>query len=200
MCGRFREFSRSTGLDIYIELGLQSSNVRTLLRIRRGHTPAQFVDAAVAAAQYGIPIGVHVILNLPGDGDEDVREAARLVSALGADYVKLHSLCIMKQTDMARQYMQGEIDVGTPGDYARRAALFLSLLRPRTAVARLASRTSEESALFCNWGMSWWRLRDMIEEYMLEHSLTQGCLCDYLDGSAWRRKFAREETDADKTP
>lgn len=175
--------------DISIELGLQSANYKTLSKINRGHSLAEFIDAVNRIRKYDFEIVVHVILNLPYDDIDDVIETAKVLSALNIDSVKIHSLYIAKNTEMAAQYLRGELDLKTADDYVEKVATFLSYLKENIVIQRLAARAPEEETLFCNYGMSWWKLKEMIEEYMKNNHIIQGMNCDYLNGKAVRKFF-----------
>ncbi len=175
--------------DISIELGLQSANYKTLSKINRGHSLAEFIDAVNRIRKYDFEIVVHVILNLPYDDIDDVIETAKILSALNIDSVKIHSLYIAKNTEMAAQYLRGELDLKTADDYVEKVATFLSYLKENIVIQRLAARAPEEETLFCNYGMSWWKLKEMIEEYMKNNHIIQGMNCDYLNGKAVRKFF-----------
>lgn len=62
----FYEFSSRTGIEVSIELGLQTVNYHTLMEMNRGHGLAEFIDAVLRIAPYHFPVCVHMILNLPG--------------------------------------------------------------------------------------------------------------------------------------
>lgn len=175
--------------DISIELGLQSANYKTLSKINRGHSLAEFIDAVNRIRKYDFEIVVHVILNLPYDDMDDVIETAKILSALNIDSVKIHSLYIAKNTEMAAQYLRGDLDLKTAEDYVEKVATFLSYLKENIVIQRLAARAPEEETLFCNYGMSWWKLKEMIEEYMKNNHIIQGMNCDYLNGKAVRKFF-----------
>ena len=85
------------GVDICVELGLQSVNYHSLQKINRGHTLGEFLDAVLRIRAYGLQSCAHLILNLPWDDMTDVIEAAKVLSALQVDQVKLHALYIVKQ-------------------------------------------------------------------------------------------------------
>lgn len=170
------------GKQVSIELGLQSVNPHTLKKINRGHTLAEFIDAVIRIRRRGFEVCAHIILNLPWDDMTDIIEAAKIITALGVEQVKLHSLYIEKGTAMADQYLVGEFKIISPEEYVERAVTFLEYISPEISVQRLASRAPEENTIFCNWNMSWWRIRDMIEEKMAQSGHRQGFRCDYLDG------------------
>lgn len=86
------------GVDILVELGLQTVNYKTLAKINRGHTVAEYIDAMVMLREYPFRTCTHVILDLPWDTMEDTVETAKIIAALGSDEVKLHALYIIKNT------------------------------------------------------------------------------------------------------
>lgn len=171
---------RRYGLEITIELGLQTSNYHTLLRMNRGHTLAEFIDAVLAVQSYGFELCAHVILNLPGDELTDTIETAKLLSALRVQTVKAHSLYLAKGTALCEAYERGEVSICSKEEYIERLAVFLDYLSPKIAIERLFSRVPEKDAVFCNWGTSWWKLKDELLEYMKENGNFQGRKFHYL--------------------
>ena len=177
------------GIEITVELGLQSINDRTLRKITRGHGIAEYIDAVLAIKEYGFKICTHLILNLPWDDMEDAVTAARFVSSLKTDFIKLHGLYIVDGTVMGEQYKAGEFEICSCDEYKQRVIAFLRNLSPDVYVQRLIGRAPEENSLFANWGRSWWAIRDEIEDEMKEKGYVQGDLCTYLDGSAVKKFF-----------
>ncbi len=184
------EVCRKCGKQTVFELGLQSINYKTLEKIRRGHSLAEFIDAVLRCRRHGFEVCAHLILNLPWDDDSDAVEAAKILTALGVSQVKLHSLYIERETEMCRQYENGEFQLIGAEEYAARAVKFLEYLSPDICVQRLVSRAPEQETVFCNWGMSWWKVRDMIDRIMEENDLCQGDKCDYLgrDYYFWKKR------------
>ncbi|HIW58649.1 MAG TPA: TIGR01212 family radical SAM protein [Candidatus Anaerobutyricum avicola] len=180
-------FREKSGMEVSLELGLQTVNYHTLRAVNRGHGLAEFLDAVLAIAPYGFPVCVHMILNLPGDTMEDARESARVLSALPVSMVKLHSLYIPKKSVLYQEYRNGRISVCAKEEYLERLAEFIALLRPDIAVERLFARIPEKDSAFCNWGCSWWKLMDEWKALMEEKNYVQGIHCQYLNGAALNR-------------
>lgn len=172
------------GINITVELGLQSVNPDTLEKINRGHGIAEYIDAVMRIKKYGFFICTHMMLNLPWDTVYDTDEGAKLISVAGSDFVKLHALYIVKGTEMERLYKEGRITVCSLDEYKGRVISFLRLLKPDIAVERLIGRAPEEDTVFSNWGTSWWRIRDDIEKYMADNNMHQGDRFDYINGKA----------------
>lgn len=171
-------------IDICIELGLQSVNYHSLLKVNRGHTLAEFIDAVLRIKRFGLASCAHLILNLPWDDRIDVIEAAKILSAMQVDQVKLHALYIVKDTKMAEQYQAGEVTLISKEEYMERVITFLEYLHPNIVVQRLIGRAPESNTLFSNWQTGWWKIRDTITKTMEERNTYQGRLCQYLNGSA----------------
>lgn len=181
------ELKRQKQVDVSLELGLQSVNYRSLLKVNRGHTLAEFIDAALRIKQYGLESCAHLILNLPWDDRVDVVESAKVLSALQVEQVKLHALYIVKGTKMAEEYSAGSLPLVTKQEYMERVIVFLEYLHRDIVVQRLIGRAPESNTLFSNWHTGWWKIRDGILAMMTRRGTYQGRLCEYLNGPAVRR-------------
>lgn len=178
------EIKQTKSVDIVVELGLQTVNYHTLKQLNRGHLLAEFIDAVLSIRSFGLESCAHYILDLPMDSMDDTIEGARILSALKINQVKCHSLYILKGTELGDMYLRGEIAPVPYEEYIERAITFLEYLDPKIVVQRLIGRAPEERSLFCNWGMSWWKLHDLIEKKMTDEGRYQGKRFDYLNGKA----------------
>ncbi len=178
------EVRAAHNVDIFLELGLQTVNFHSLLKVNRGHTLAEFIDAVLRTKRFGVEICAHIILNLPWDDMTDAIEDAKVLSALGVEQVKLHALYIVKGTVMADWYTRGEVNLISKEEYVERVVTFLEYLHPVIVVQRLIGRAPASHTLFANWQSGWWTIRDDIERLMEERDTRQGRLCRYLGGAA----------------
>lgn len=188
---RYMEFladiKKEKGVDIVIELGIQTVNYHTLKILQRGHTLAEFIDAVIRIKKYDLEVCAHYITDLPTDNIEDVIEGAKILSALGVQQVKCHSLYILKDTVLEKMYSQGKIVPVSMEEFIDRTIAFLEYLKPQIVVQRLMGRAPAERTVFCNWSTSWWKIQDTIEARMAENGSYQGRLFNYLNGSALER-------------
>jgi radical SAM protein (TIGR01212 family) len=132
------------GLEVWVELGLQSSHDGTLSRIRRGHDYACFVRALEtlrAAGSRAAPLraAVHLILGLPGETEEDMLETVSRIASLGIDGVKFHDLLLPEGSALASEYLAGELTLMHPSKLPSLLADCLELLDPACEVVRLRS-------------------------------------------------------------
>lgn len=177
----------NNNIDIVLELGLQSINYKTLKRINRGHSLAQYIYTVNKCRNFNIDICTHLIFGLPGDNKEDVVEAAKILSALKTQQVKIHSLYILENTDFGNLYKKGELKLISKDDYVDWVITFLEYLDPSLVVQRLIGRSPEDVSLFSNWDTSWWKIVDSIERVMNENGLKQGDKFNYLEPIKYKK-------------
>ena len=173
----FMKRLQESGTDVTVELGLQSSNDRTLQILNRCHTAAEYESAAYEVRAAGLDLCTHLITDLPWDSDEDVLKAAGMVNRFGG-HVKCHSLYIEKGTALAQMYEKGEVSFLTAEDFQRRTIALLAALRPDIVIDRLVGRIPEENCIAANWNSSWWKIRDDLVAEMERSGLVQGSACD----------------------
>ncbi|ADQ15232.1 TIGR01212 family radical SAM protein [Halanaerobium hydrogeniformans] len=172
----------SPEIKLAFEFGLQTVNYKTLEKVNRKHGLAEFIDAVITAKKYQAEVGAHLILNLPGDSRLDVKEGARIISALKLDHVKLHALYIRENSVMGEKYHNVEIELCSLEEYIERVILFLENLSPDIAVQRLIGRAPEEGTIFLNWDKPWWEIHDLIIKKMNKRNTYQGKKFNYLNG------------------
>lgn len=184
-----RQLKEKHCVDIVLELGLQSANSGTLKWLNRGHGLAEFIDAVRSIKERDLEVCAHMINDLPADNAGDVIDNAKILSALGVDQVKCHSLYILENTVLGDSYKKGEFQPLGMDEFIERTVLFLEYLDPRIVVQRLIGRAPADRTLFCSWDTSWWKVQAAIEQKMQQESRYQGRCFDYLNGAVLRRKF-----------
>lgn len=171
-----KKFSEKTGKDIIIELGLQTANYKTLKILNRCEDLADFIRACNMINDYGFRICTHVILSLPWDDNQDIVETARIINVLKVREVKIHSLFIIKNTQLEKMYKNNEFVMPSKEDYQKNVILFLRHINKDIAIQRLVGRAPKEDTVFCNRDTSWWLIRDEMIKYMNENNILQGDL------------------------
>lgn len=122
----------------WIEYGIQSIHNKTLDFINRGHHAEEFLKAVEITKNKNIKICSHVIIGLPGESREDILQTAKVLAGLGIDGIKIHLLCILKNTPLERMYNNGEIKLMPEEEYIETVCDFLEILPPEMTIHRLA--------------------------------------------------------------
>ncbi len=151
--------------ELWVELGVQSANDETLLRIRRGHDFSCVKDAVRRLDAAKINCACHVILGLPGEGMTDYLETARALAELPFRAVKLHQLLVLKHTELAGRY-QDDLPVKPLNEYeyAAAAAAFLRELPDHWSIMRLTADAEESEILAPRWWMDKGQFRQFFAE------------------------------------
>lgn len=122
----------------WVELGLQSAKNETLDFINRGHDLECFEKTYNLLKSKGINVCAHIILGLPNETREDMINTAKYLAKLNIDGVKIHCLCVLKGTELARLYDEGKIKLLSEDDYVNLACDFLECLPKDTSIHRIA--------------------------------------------------------------
>ena len=101
--------------SVWMEYGLQSAKDRTLELINRRHTVQAFADAVQRTRRRGIPVCAHVILGLPGETIEDMRDTARFIARMDIQAVKIHLLYVVRGNDPGRMAQGRQVLMSQPG-------------------------------------------------------------------------------------
>ena len=153
--------------ELWVELGVQTSNDKTLKLIRRGHDFAAVKSATKKLAAAGISCAAHVILGLPGEAVEDYRQTARDIAALPFKAVKLHNLLVLKNTPLARMFVEKNSIVKPLNEYeyANAAAEFLRLIPDDYYIMRLNTDAPEKELIAPKWWMQKGQFLDFFKKY-----------------------------------
>jgi radical SAM protein (TIGR01212 family) len=132
------------GLEVWVELGLQTADDRTLRRIGRGHTAADFERAFLMLKRRSLKVAVHLIFGLPGEGLAEILRTVRLLGRLRADGVKIHNIHVPFGTVLAAEYMKGEFVVPSPRRHLEYTIAAIERLPRETVIMRLTCDTPAE--------------------------------------------------------
>lgn len=134
----------------WIEYGLQSIHDKTLHKINRGHDYDCFLRAYEKTKEAGINVCVHVIFGLWETHDE-IMQTAQELARLGVDGVKIHMLCALQNTKLAKMYEAGEIDFMSEDEYIQTVCDFLEYLPKETTIHRLAGNGFSKTLIAPSW-------------------------------------------------
>lgn len=161
---------------VMVEYGVESTDDATLLRINRGHDYATAVDAVRRTAARGLPVGVHIILGLPGEERVSLIRQARQLSELPITTLKLHQLQLIRGTRMADEFDESPEDfhLFELDEYIEVVVDYLENLRPDIVVERFASQSPKELLIAPDWGLKNYELVEKIKRRMRERDTWQG--------------------------
>ena len=122
---------------VWVELGLQTIHKKTADYIRRGYDLPVFERAVKQLKEIGITVIVHVILGLPGETFDDMKETVRYVGESGVDGIKLQLLHVIRGTDLEKEYAAGNFRTLEMEEYVNLVADCIALLPPGMVIHRM---------------------------------------------------------------
>lgn len=90
-----------------IELGVQSFDDEVLKICRRGHTAANVYNACEMIKEYGIELGIQLMIGLPGDTKEKAMRSASCAAAIGPSLARLYPTVVLPDTRLAGMLREG---------------------------------------------------------------------------------------------
>ena len=157
------------GAEVWLELGLQSAFDSTLQRINRGHGFDAYVDAIKRARHYGIKVCTHLIVGLPGERPEHSLITLERVLEQGCQGLKLHPLHIVRGSQMARQWRNGEIEALPMDDYIHTAGEMIRRTPWEVVYHRVTATARRPTLLAPDWCDNRWPSYVGIQNYLIEH-------------------------------
>jgi hypothetical protein len=165
---------RERGLEVVLELGLQSAFDETLKRVNRGHGLAEYVATVAAARKLGIPVCAHLIVGLPGETEEHYHASLDTVLDHGVDGLKLHPLHVVKHTLLAQEWRRGEYTPLTREDYIRIAADLIERTPEEIIYHRVTGTSPKDILLAPDWCSQKWGVLNGIEHELRQRNSRQG--------------------------
>ncbi len=159
---------------VWLEYGLQSVHDKSLKFINRGHTFQTFKNAFESAKKRNINVCAHVILGLPNETKNDMLETAGVLGSLGVDGVKIHLLCVLNNTRLAKLYFQGKIPMMEEDEYVETVCDFLELLPPDVTIHRLAGNGLKPNMLAPAWLSKKFVVLNKIDKLLEQRNSYQG--------------------------
>ena len=161
---------------VMIEYGAETSHDETLLRINRCHTWNDTVDAVRRTASRRIPVGLHLIIGLPGEDEAMILQTIDRVSALPVDTIKLHQLQLIRGTRMARDVEQGLYDIPrfTAESYIDLCCRIIEHTSPDIAIERFVSQSPDHLLISPRWGLKNYQFANLLANRIKKSGIRQG--------------------------
>lgn len=161
---------------IWIELGLQSAHRKTAQYIRRGYETSVFETAVKNLHDHHIPVIVHVILGLPGESREDMLGTIEYINTFPIFGIKLQLLHVLKGTDLATHYNDGEFDTLTKNEYIGIVISCLERLSSDIVIHRVTGDGPRNLLIAPTWSTDKKGVLNTLIKTMLDNNTYQGRL------------------------
>ncbi len=162
--------------EVWVELGLQSSDDRTAELINRGYRSEVFDKAVRILDSFNIPVVVHLIVGLPRESSENVKRTVQYINKLPIWGIKIHSIYVMEGTRLSEMYKKGEYTPPTLSEYAEGAAYIISHISQEAVVHRVTGDCPRDMLIAPEWNKDKNKIIEEINKRLAESGQRQGSL------------------------
>ena len=138
---------------LWVEFGLQTSREDTAELINRGYKNEVYLDAMEKMKKRGIETVTHIILGLPGETREDMRNSVTFAAEARTDGIKLQLLHVIRGTRLHEMYMENPFHIMTRDEYTDTVIDMIEHLPPEIVIHRLTGDGNRNELVLPNWSM-----------------------------------------------
>jgi radical SAM protein (TIGR01212 family) len=165
---------RERGMEVWLELGLQSAFDESLKRVNRGHGLGEYIAACREARSRGIPVCTHLIVGMPGETSRHSLETLDIVLDIGTDGLKLHPLHVVKGTQLANEWRRGEYTPLSLDEYVQIATDLIERTPREVIYHRVTGTAPAELLLAPTWCAGKWPVVNAIVAELERRGSRQG--------------------------
>ncbi len=166
--------SYKTKLDVWVELGLQTSNDETGKLINRGYNSEQFTKAVNLLNKYNIELVTHIMVGLPNETFEDIKNTVDFLNNHNIQGLKIHSCYVVDNTVLAKMYKSGDYTPITLEYYLEMASYILTHINPEIIIHKISGDAPKDLLLAPEWNLHKKWIMNGLDKLLKENNLYQG--------------------------
>ena len=160
--------------DVSVELGLQISNDNIGKIINRCYSSLQFTTAVNILRKYNIEIITHMMIGLPKETFEDIKDTVKFINKHDIQGLKIHSTYIVKNTVLANMYYNKEYEPITLDYYLNALTYVITHVSPNLIIHRISSDPPKDLLVAPEWNLHKKWILNGFEKHLKEDNLWQG--------------------------
>lgn len=138
---------------VFVELGLQTSDEKIISEINRGYTNVQFTKAVELLNKYNIDVVAHLMVGLPNETDESIKNTVSFLNNHSLQGIKIHSCYVVKGTKLADMYKQNIYTPITLEYYLDKLTYIITHINPNIIVHRISGDAPKNILLAPEWNL-----------------------------------------------
>lgn len=166
--------SYKSKLDVWVELGLQTSNDKTGEIINRGYSSNQFTNAVKLLNKYNIETVAHIMVGLPNEDFEDIKNTVIFLNSHNIQGLKIHSCYVIDNTVLGQMYKSGNYIPITLEYYLEAASYILTHINPEIIIHKISGDAPKELLLAPEWNSHKKWIMNGLDKILREKDLYQG--------------------------
>jgi len=159
---------------VWVELGLQTSNDNTGKLINRGYTSKQFTEAVHLLNKYNIDVVTHIMVGLPNETDEDLKNTVDFINKHDIMGLKIHCTYIVQNTELANKYSNALYTPISLDYYLDSVVYILTHISPDIIIHRVSGDAPKHLLIAPEWNFHKKWIINGLDKLMREKDLKQG--------------------------
>jgi len=161
---------------VSIELGFQTSNVKTSEYIRRHFSNQDYFDAIkrIKATNQNIHVVTHLIFGLPFETEADMLDSVKTAIKAKTDGIKIALLHVLKNTDLATDYENHTFSVMDKEEYFEILGKALSIIPKNIVIHRLTGDGPKNQLIAPLWTAKKKEVMNSMNKYFSDNGIFQG--------------------------
>ena len=159
---------------VSVELGLQTSNDYIGTLINRRYSTKQFIEATKLLNKYNIDVISHIMIGLPNETFDDIKNTVDLINSLNIQGLKIHSTYIVKNTKLEEMYKNNEYTPITLEYYLDSLCYIISHLNKDIIIHRISGDSPKDLLVAPNWNLHKKWILNGLDKLLKEKDLYQG--------------------------
>lgn len=159
---------------VWVELGLQTSNENTGKVINRGYTNEQFSNAVSLLNKYNIDVVTHIMVGLPGENFDDIKNTVDFINNHSIQGLKIHSTYVVKNTRLADMYFNGTYTPISLEYYLDCASYILTHISPDIVIHRVSGDAPKDLLIAPDWNLHKKWIINGLDKLLRDNDLYQG--------------------------
>jgi len=160
-----------------VELGLQTIHQETADWMNRGYALDVFEETVGKLRKNHIRTVVHVINGMKSESKAMMLDTIRYLSKLDIQGIKIHMLCILKNTPLETEFEHHPFPVLTLTEYVDIVSDQIELLRPDIVLERLTGDAPKELLIAPEWTLKKFVVTNEIDKELRRRKSCQGSKC-----------------------
>ena len=159
---------------VWVELGLQTSNENTGKIINRCYTDEQFSAAVSLLNKYNIDVVTHIMVGLPGENFDDIKNTVNFINNHSIQGLKIHSTYVVKNTRLADMYFNGKYTPISLEYYLDCACYILTHISPDIIIHRVSGDAPKDLLIAPDWNLHKKWIINGLDKLLRDKNLYQG--------------------------
>ena len=161
---------------VSIELGFQTSNVKTSEYIRRHFSNQDYFDAIkrIKATNQKIHVVTHLIFGLPFETEADMLDSVKTAIKAQTDGIKIALLHVLKNTDLATDFENHTFSVMDKEEYFEILGKALSIIPKNIVIHRLTGDGPKNQLIAPLWTGNKKEVMNSMNKYFSDNGIFQG--------------------------